>query len=80
MNNRRSEIELLRIILMFMIISLHLIGHGGLFSNVEIGSKNFYILNIIHGLSVVAVNCFIIVFCYFQYNKSISLKKYLDYI
>lgn len=67
--------ETFRIVLMIMIILLHVTGHGGILSEVEIESVNFYIVYIIHGLSVCAVDCFIIMFGFFQCNKNIKIKK-----
>lgn len=74
---RKSNFELLRIICILMIITLHYNSSmGGLLSNVEIGSINYYISHFIQSLCIVAVNTFIIITGYFSYKKeSIKISK-----
>lgn len=54
---RKSNLELLRIITMVMIISMHVLNYSGIFSSENYTSFNFIISIIINSLSVVAVNC-----------------------
>ncbi|MGL5821546.1 MAG: acyltransferase, partial [Sarcina sp.] len=76
---RESNFELGRIILMFMVITLHYLGHGGVLTNVAIGSFNFYISYFLEGLSIIAVNTFIIMFGYFQSKSSFKLYKVIKF-
>ena len=75
---RKSNFELLRIILMILIITGHfLIGSmGGALANVTPKTFNYYLVNFIYSLSIVAVNVFIIITGYFSYKKrSVKVSK-----
>lgn len=79
-NKRKSNIELLRIILIIMIIVLHYFNEklGGYFSYVHAGSISFYFAHILESLSIVAVNVFVLITGYFSVNKhSINISKVL---
>ena len=74
---RNSNIELLRIILMFMVILLHF--NNSAFNYVENKSANSFVLYLLESLSICAVNCFMLISGYFlAYNKSVKLSKILD--
>lgn len=75
LNKRKSNFELLRIVCMVMIVVLHTIGHGGGFKSINIYSNNFFYVNIIKSLTIVAVNCYILITGYFGINSTINLKK-----
>lgn len=78
---RNSNIELLRIILMFMVILLHFNNGemGGAFNYVENKPLNSFILYFFESLSICAVNCFMLISGYFlAYNKTVKLSKILD--
>lgn len=78
---RNSNIELLRIILMFMVILLHFNNSemGGAFNYVENKPLNSFMLYFLESLSICAVNCFMIISGYFlAYNKSVKFSKILD--
>lgn len=82
---RKSNIELLRIICILMVITLHYLNGkmGGALNNVIIGSFNYYLVHFIESLCVVAVNVFIIITGYFSYQRSkikISKPIYLLYL
>lgn len=74
--SRNSNIELLRIVLMIFVITLHyngMSGHAMAFCNEEI---NFYFTRITESLSICAVNCFMIISGFFlAFNKEIKLKR-----
>ena len=75
---RKSNFELLRILLIIMIITLHYLNGsiGGALSNVPVKSFNYYLINAIESLCIVAVNVFIIITGYFSYKKnSIKVSK-----
>lgn len=80
-NARNSNIELLRIVLMFMVILLHFNNQsmGGAFNYVSNLPLNKFILYFFESLSICAVNCFMIISGYFlAYNKTVKLSKILD--
>ena len=41
-NIRKSNFELLRIVCMIMIVTLHTLGHGGALNNTNVFSANFF--------------------------------------
>ena len=69
---RKSNIELLRIILILMIIILHYFNGsmGGLLSHVTSGTFNYYLSHFLESFCIIAVNVFIIITGYFSFNKS----------
>ena len=78
---RNSNIELLRIVLMFMVILLHFNNGsmGGAFNYVKNIPVNNFILYLFESLSICAVNCFMIISGYFlAYNKTVKLSKIVD--
>ena len=80
-SRRNSNIELLRIILMIMVITLHFNNGemGGAFKLVQSGTLNFHFLYFLESLSICAVNCFMIISGYFlAYNKKVKLGKIVD--
>lgn len=77
-NARKSNFELLRIICMVMIVTLHTLGHGGGLNNTQVLSVNFIIVHILQSLSVVAVNCYILISGFFSVNSKFKIKKVLD--
>lgn len=62
---RQSNLELLRIICMFMVFILHFIQGTDSLSKATPGSMNYFILNILEALSIIAVNCFVLISGYF---------------
>ena len=72
---REANIELLRIVAMLMVISLHCVGNGRLLSNSQVSLPNLIGIRLIDSLSLVAVSAFFIVSGYYMINKSMSLKK-----
>lgn len=82
---RKSNFELLRIVLIFMVITLHYLNArmGGALSPENIPSSNFnyFISRLIESFSIVAVNCFILITGYFMYKKKeVDKSKILDLV
>lgn len=77
-NNIMINIQLLRIVLMLMIVSLHYLGHGQIITSVNIGTFNFYLVFILKSLCIIAVNTYIIITGYFMEGKRIRFKKVLE--
>ena len=74
-NTRKNNIELLRIISMIMIITLHILGHGGLLGNFSPSSVKYYMLWILEGVCYISVNCFVLISGYFNIESKFSLRK-----
>lgn len=72
---RKSNFELLRIITMLMIVTMHILDHSGIFLSKNMLSYNFIVSNVINGFSIVAVNCYILVTGYFGYKQSFRKDK-----
>lgn len=78
---RNSNIELLRIVLMFMVILLHFNNGtmGGAFNYVTDNTINSFILYLLESFSICAVNCFMIISGYFlAFNRTVKLSKIFD--
>ena len=75
MKKRNSSIELLRIICMIMIVTLHSLSGTGLLNTYKDFSLNGAIIWILEALSFVAVNCYVLISAYFMCDKKISFKK-----
>lgn len=74
MENRNYGVDLLRIVLMYMIVLLHVLGHGGI-----LGKQNdvisFFSIWSIEELCICSVNCFALISGYFAKARSINYKK-----
>lgn len=75
---RLSNMELLRIVAMLMVLSLHYMGQGKVFLSVETGSVNYYLSRLIEALCIVAVNCYILISGYFLVDRRLSIKKIIS--
>lgn len=80
---RASNFELLRIVLILMVISLHYLNGkmGGALNtkNIALGEFNYYLSRIIESACIIAVNCFVLITGYFMCNKKkIKIGKILD--
>ena len=74
-NKRQTNIELLRIVAMLMIITLHFLGHGDVMGSFGEPSVAHAICEIIKGICMVAVNCFILISGYFLINAEFKWSK-----
>ena len=75
-NLRNSNIELLRIILMIFVITLHYNGMCGHALEYCLEGVNFYFTRLTEAICVCAVDCFMIISGYFlAFNKEIKLKR-----
>jgi len=73
---RKSNFDLLRIVAMIMVITIHYVGWGGSANNTKIGEANFFIAGILAVLSQVGVNCFYLISGYFlKEGQNINWKK-----
>lgn len=74
---RNYGIDLFRFISMFMVVVLHVLGHGGVLESNIAGFK-LYALYYLETLCIIAVNCFALISGYLNYNKKFSLKRILN--
>ena len=82
MDERKYNLDLLRILSMLFIVSLHYLGVGGAFYNITDGNTelltyNYGIASLLEALSIVGVNCFVLISGYFLVNSSFKIKKAL---
>lgn len=63
---RDHGLDLLRIISMLMVVTLHFYNHGGVLNTLTQGTANWYFGRLIYALSNVSVNCFVLLSGYFQ--------------
>ena len=77
MKKRNSNIELLRIICMVMVVTLHSLSFTGILGTYRSFSFNGTIVWILEALSFVAVNCYVLISAYFMCDKKTSFKKNL---
>lgn len=80
---RNSNLELLRIVSIIMILILHYLNRnmGGALKNTLEGTTNYYVIRFIESLSIIAVNCFVLISAYFMVNKDIiKLNKIINLI
>lgn len=72
---RDANIELLRIVAMLMVITIHCLRNGQLVGNLQINISNLIIIQIMDSLSLVAVSVFFIISGYYLIEQKINLKK-----
>ena len=74
-NQRLCGIDLLRIIATLMVITLHVLGLGGVLNNLSMNTYKYYMCWSIESLCYCAVDIFGLITGYFYVDKYISLKK-----
>lgn len=75
--DRKYGIDLLRMLLMFMVVVLHVQGKGGILKNAEIGSVNYYLAWIIEISCYCAVNCYALITGYVYYSNKYRISSLL---
>ena len=73
--NRNTSIELLRIIAMLMVISLHAINNALLFKDANLSMYNTVLLRFVDTLSQVANGTFLIISGYYMIDRKMNIKK-----
>ena len=74
---RSESIDLLRIFSMLAIVTLHIMGHGGVLKKLEPFSWQYYFCWTLEGVCYIAVNCYVLISGYFQSTSRFKLKKLL---
>lgn len=75
--NRNYGIDLLRIISMYMIVLLHVLGQGGILVNAHVLSPHWLVAWFIEIISYVAVNCYGLISGFVGLDKEFKLSKVL---
>lgn len=76
--NRNVSIDLFKCVSMIMVIILHVLGHGGILSNLTEGSKQSYILWLLEIFCMCAVNCFAIISGYLLISKIPNYRRIIN--
>ena len=73
MKERNYGIDLLRVISMIGVMTLHVLGHGGVLAITKILTLNYNIAWLLNILFCSAVNCFVLITGYFGGGQKIFL-------
>lgn len=78
--NRNSGLDLLRVISMLMIVTLHYLAKGGVLWNTTAWTPNWFIIWIIEAFCYTSVNCYVFISAYFlsASDKKLNRKKVLE--
>lgn len=77
--NRNSNIELLRVIIMLMIITLHYLYNGGVLDKLSFGDNNYILTWIIESFCYVSVNCYVLISGYYLSTATeIKIAKVIE--
>lgn len=74
-SSRNHGIDLLRIISMYMVLILHIMGCGGVFEKIEWLSWNYFISWGLSSLSFCAVNCYAMISGYICYSQKFDYAR-----
>lgn len=78
-HDRNYGIDLLRLFAMFMVVTLHILGHGGVLKAVgNIGGIYFRIAWLMEIICYCAVDCFAIITGYVSYGKKHRISRYIQ--
>lgn len=72
---RNIGLDILRILSMFMILILHLLGKSGMLVKENNNQAYYLIYNLMEALSIVAVNCYVLISGYFLIKSEFKWKK-----
>lgn len=77
---RNSGLDLLRIVSMWMIITLHFLGHGGALAEMQQFSFEYFAGWSLAGVCFSAVNCFILISGFFLVESRFSIKHLWTFV
>lgn len=82
MNNKKRDvnIDLLKILVMLMVMSLHYLSHQRFLTQYQLGSSMYFLSWFLYGVCVVSVDVFALITGYYLCGKTFSAKKLLDRI
>ena len=80
-SNRNCSFDVLRIICMMMIVTLHFLSHGNMLNFFSKGEVSYYIIALIRTLCICSVNVFVLITGFFMINKEgINFRRLLSII
>lgn len=68
-------LDMLKIVSMVLITFIHLLSYTGIAENDYLVIENKVFLTLIRSLTVIAVNCFIMITGYFQSSRRVNVKR-----
>lgn len=81
MNKRLNNFEALRILAMFMVITLHYLNKGGLLTSAAAGfTAVSYATWLVEAFSIVAVNVYVLITGYFMCESSMKVKRLVQIV
>lgn len=80
MKKRDINLDILRILCMFFVVTIHCLGRGELVEGTAIrfGTINYHITQILNALLLVAVNCFVLISGYFLCTSRFKLNRLIS--
>ena len=75
MKDRNYGIDLLRIVSMYMVVILHVLGHGGILRNLEVLSVNYCVMWFLEITCYCAVNCYALITGYVTSGSKFKYKR-----
>lgn len=72
---RQGNLELLRLIAMLMVVTMHVCSHGGMLDLAQKGTFAYYVVWILFGVSFVAINIYILISGYFICESRFSVWR-----
>lgn len=75
LKHRNYGIDLLRILSMYMIVILHILGHGGILNNLGILSLKYNLVWLLEIICYCSVNCYALITGYVMVDKKFNYKK-----
>ena len=77
---RLSNIELLRIISMLLVVTLHFLGRGGVNDSTILFSAEYFMANVWDAVAIVSVDLFVLISGYFLINSKFKPQKLIDIV
>lgn len=77
---RELNMELLRILSMFMVIILHALLHGGTLKSYEINTIGYIFFWLLQTACIIAVNCFVLISGFFMIGSELKLSKIIKVV
>ena len=77
LEKRNYGIDLLRIVSMYMIVILHVLGQGGILWNVEVFSIKYYIIWFVEIFCYCSVTCYALITGYVMCDKKVKYNNIL---
>lgn len=77
---RMANIELLRVISMLMVITLHFLGRGGINAGATVLSGTWVLASVWDSLAIISVDVYVLISGYFLIKSSFKIQKLIDIV